>query len=86
MEVQPADKDATSSNAPKKTAPGAGDLNYFFPTDAEADMDILEAYISQPRMALSDLNRFPIIHKLFRKFNTLMCSSASVEVGKMFLD
>ena len=55
-------------------------FRHFFPTKKSDDMKILEAYISQPSGDLSDLKGFPIIHKLFRKYNTLMPSSASVEV------
>ena len=70
----------TSSVSHKKGRSGAaGDLNYFYPTEEASGTRQLEAYISQPRGDLLDMKRFPIIHKLFRKFNTLMPSSATVE-------
>ena len=77
---QPDEHEATTTNASQPSKPGSGDVNYFFPTKKSDDMKILEAYISQPSGDLSDLKGFPVIHKLFRKFNTLMPSSASVEV------
>ena len=80
---QPNVQGATSSTQKKPTKPGTGDVDYFFPKEDEEldNMRYLEAYIAQPLGDLSELKRFPIIEKLFRKFNTLMPSSASVEVS-----
>ena len=58
------------------------DLDSFFPKakkESEKTADMLEKYRCKGLSDLSSLKDFPLIEKVFRKYNTLLTSSASVE-------
>ena len=72
-------KDATTKSVRKPSKPGAGDVDFFFPKGDHSAVDDLESYISQPAgRPLEDLNRYPILKQLFRKYNTLLPSSGNL--------
>ena len=66
----------------KPSQPGTGDINWFFPKNETpmTNTSILDAYIAQPAGGEpQDLHNYPILLKLFRKFNCMLPASAAVE-------